>query len=373
MNTQHRITVALALFAATVLQSCSSGSNGNAHEATKTEAAPAAVDAALVAPATFASSVQIPGELQAYQQVDLYAKVSSFVKKLYADVGTEVHTGQLLAALEAPEMSSQLAAAKSRLKMQEAIYLASKATYDRLLQTSQTPGTVSQNDLDQADARQKADLAQLDAAKATLQEITNTNNYLEIRAPFDGIITARNVSAGAYVGPSGKGSEQPVFTLQEQRQLRLVVSVPDVYAAYINNKSEVTFEVRAYAGKKFTAKVARLAGALDNKLRAQRIEMNVENKDKKILPGMVAEVDIPLNAEAHSLSVPATAVLNSTEGVFVIKLDGRHVTWIPVTTGRTDGKNTEVFGEIKENDTVLTNASEEVRNGSEVADVKVAK
>jgi RND family efflux transporter MFP subunit len=153
------------------------------------------------------SSLQIPGELIAYQQVDLYAKENSFVKKLFVDVGSEVKTGQLLVTMDAPELGSQLAGALSNIKSREAIYTASKANYDRLLATSQTPGTISPNDLEQANARKNADLAQLDAAKASYRQIQELQSYLQIRAPFNGVITARNVNLGAYVGPSGKGSE----------------------------------------------------------------------------------------------------------------------------------------------------------------------
>src|SRR3984957_206883 len=155
------------------------------------------------------SSLQIPGQLIAYQQVDLYAKVSSFVKKLYVDVGSEVKEGDLLATMEAPEIQSQLASAQARIKSQEAIYIASKANYDRIVETSKTPGTISQNDIDQADARQKSDFAQLEANKSAYNEIAETLKYLEIRAPFNGVITLRNVNPGAYVGPSGKGSDLP--------------------------------------------------------------------------------------------------------------------------------------------------------------------
>ncbi len=98
-----------------------------------------------------------------------------------------------------------------------AIYRASKANYVRLLQTSKTPGTISQNDLDQALGKSNSDSAQLEAAMSAQKEIAVMQSYLEIRAPFDGIISARNINAGAYVGPSGKGSEFPMFTLNEQK------------------------------------------------------------------------------------------------------------------------------------------------------------
>jgi len=161
------------------------------------------------------STITVPGELIPYQEVDLYAKINSYVKNLFVDIGSEVHPGQLLATLEAPEINSQLAEAESRIKQMEAVYFASKATYDRLYNTSKTPGTVSENDLEQAEAKKNSDLANVDAAKSSYKEVAANVAYLEIRAPFDGVITSRNVNLGAYVGPGGKGTD-PLFVLQEQ-------------------------------------------------------------------------------------------------------------------------------------------------------------
>ncbi|HWV72145.1 MAG TPA: efflux RND transporter periplasmic adaptor subunit [Pseudosphingobacterium sp.] len=308
------------------------------------------------------STIKIPGELIAFQQVDLYAKVSSFVKKLYVDVGSVVTAGQLLATMEAPELNSQLAGAESRLKSQEAVYLASKATYQRLLETSKTPGTVSQNDLDLALAKQNSDLAQFKAAEAAHREVGDTRNYLEIRAPFSGIITARNISAGAYVGPSGKGSEAPLFTLQEQNKLRLVVSVPEMYTSYLNQHNEVNFTVKSLPNETFKAKVARLAGALDTRLRSQRIEMDVNNANKALLPGMITEVEVPLTGEEHTFVVPLEAVLNSTLGTYVIKVEHDSTKWIPIKTGRQADGKMEIFGDLKESDQLVKLATEEVRD-----------
>ncbi|HSB94690.1 MAG TPA: efflux RND transporter periplasmic adaptor subunit, partial [Flavitalea sp.] len=256
------------------------------------------------------SSLQIPGELVPYQEVDLYAKENSFVKKLYVDIGSEVKAGQLLVTMEAPELNSELAGAVSVIKSREAIYLASKANYERLVETSKTPGTISPNDLEQAEARKNADLAQLQAAQAAERQIAETRNYLQIRAPFSGVIAARNVNPGAYVGPSGKGSDQPLFNLQEQRHLRLVISVPESHTSFVNGKNEVSFTVNALPNQQFKAKVTRMAGAIDNRLRSQRIEMDVDNSDRKLLPGMVAEVNLPLPSNDSTFITPRTAVVN---------------------------------------------------------------
>jgi len=312
------------------------------------------------------SFVRIPGELISFRDVDLYAKVSSFTKQLYVDVGSEVTEGQLLALMEAPEIASQLAAAESRLASLQAIYKASKANYDRLLETSKTPGTISQNDLDQALGRSNSDYAQLEAAKASQKEISVMKSYLEIRAPFNGVISARNVNLGAYVGPSGKGSDQPMFTLNEQKQLRLVVYIPEAYTSYLHRGDEINFSVDAYPSEKFKAKIKRLAGAMDKRLRAQRIEMDVDNANKKLLPGMIAEVGIALNT-AGTLVVPHSALVNSTEKVFVIRVTNQKAEWVDVKKGMESNGMVEIFGPVKVGDQLVRTASEEIRDGAEIA------
>jgi membrane fusion protein (multidrug efflux system) len=371
MKNITNITLALLMTAgAATLQNCGSSNAREEEEKKESPAAEVSTDGFILEKGQLSSNLQIPGELIAFQQVDLYAKVSSFVKKLHVDVGSEVKQGQLLASMEAPELTSQYISSTSKLKAQEAVYMASKASYDRLLETSKTPGTVSQNDLDLALAKQNSDLAQLEAARSASKEISDTRNYLEIRAPFSGVISARNVSAGAYVGPSGKGSEMPLFTLVEQRKLRLVVSVPEAYTSYLNSNSTVSFKVKALPNENFPAKVARLSGALDTRLRAQRVEMDVLNNDKRLLPGMIAEVAVPLSRGKDSFIVPKSAVLNSSQGTFLIKVQDQKAVWVPVKAGATADNKTEIFGDVREGDVFIKTVTEEIRDNSEVKNVK---
>lgn len=335
-------------------------------------AAPPVIEAFAIQKDKMSTAFQTPAELIAWQQVDLYAKENSFVSKLYVDVGADVKAGQLLATLEAPELNSRLAAAESRLKSQEAIYTASKSQYDRLYETSKTPGTISQNDLDQAAARKNSDLAQLDAAKAAHREITVLQGYLEIRAPFDGVISARNANPGAYVGPSGKGSEFPMFTLQAQKKLRLVVAVPEAYTAYLDVKQPVAFTVKSIPNETFKGLVNRQAGALDTRLRAERVEIDVENNSKKLLPGMIAEVSIPFPAKDSTLIVPKSALVNSPERLFVVRVVNGKAEWVDVKKGREANGKIEVFSDqLRVGDQLVKKASEEVRDGADVKNVKV--
>lgn len=354
----------LALTMTASFQSCDS--TKAEEEGQKTVAKAPEYETVAIKKGQLSSDLKIPGELIAFQQVDLYAKVNSFVKKLYVEIGDEVSEGQLLASLEAPELNAQLSGTESRVKSQEAVYLASKANYDRLLETSKTPGTVSQNDVDIAFAKQQSDLSLLESARSARKEIVDNKNYLEVRAPFSGTVSARNVSTGAYVGPSGKGSEFPLFTVVMRKKLRLVVSVPEAYTGYLKNQSHVQFQVKSYPDQKFDAKVTRMAGALDTRLRSQRAEMDVINGDKKLLPGMVAEVSIALSNGKDLIAVPNSAILNTTRGIYIIKVIDKKAEWIPVTLGRSNGEVTEIYGEMKEGDIIVKSAAEEIRDGSPI-------
>lgn len=319
------------------------------------------------------TNLQVPGELIPDQEVDLYAKENSFVKKVLVDVGSEVKKGQLLVSLDAPEMSSRLAEAQSRLQSQQAVYTAIKANFDRLTETSKTPGTISPNDLDQAAAQKNSQLAQLAAAKSVYNQVLDLRNYLEIKAPFDGIISSRNVNTGAYVGPSGKGSDMPLLVLQQQKRLRLVVSVPEAYSGLLNMKDTVKFTVRSLPDQKFTATINRMSGTLDSRLRSERVEMDVYNNNKKLLPGMYAEVNIHMPANDSSFVVPKTAVVSSTEKIFVIRVVDNKAEWVDVKKGREAEGKMEVYGMLNEGDQLVKTASDEIRNGLEIKKVKVGK
>lgn len=358
MNTYKLVTAAIVFLS---LVSC-----GKKEEAPAVEAEPEMETFALHKE-KISSEIRLPAELSGFRQTDLYAKVSSYVKELKVDIGSEVKAGQLLIVLEAPEISSQLAAAESRLRAQEAVYMATNSTYNRILETSKVEGTISKNDLDLALSRKSADYAQLQAAKAAYKEVQIMQSYLQIRAPFDGIISARNVNTGAYVGPAGKGSELPLLTLQDQKKLRLAVSVPEMYTGYLTNGDEISFTVRPYPNQTFRAKIQRMSGALDARLRSERVEMDVINADKKLLPGMVADVILALNSKDSTYVVPKTAVVSSAEGAFVLAVKNNTTHRTSIKKGRETGDNIEIFSDsLSVNDELVKVASEEIRNGTAV-------
>ncbi|GAB3961934.1 efflux RND transporter periplasmic adaptor subunit [Spirosoma harenae] len=368
MNTSVRslLVVSAGLLLAGLVTNCHSPESKAENTESDSVSAPAPTEVFALSKGKLASELNIPGELIAFRDVDIYAKVSGFIKTLNADVGSEVRQGQLLAQAEAPELSAQLASADSKLKAQEALSIASKANYERVLEASKFSGAVSKNDVDQALAKRNADLAQLEAAKSAYQEVSMLKNYLAIRAPFDGVISARNASTGAYIGPAGKGSEFPLFVLTEQKRLRLVIAVPEAYTGYVHQNSEVSFTVKTFPNRKFTGQVKRLSGALDKRLRSERVEVDVINTDKKLLPGMVAEVNLPLPTQSNTFIVPKSALVNSTTGIFLIRIKDQKAEWVPVKKGLDADNKIEIFGDIAEGDQIVTTASEEIRDGSSV-------
>jgi RND family efflux transporter MFP subunit len=161
-----------------------------------------------------------------------------------------------------------------------------------------------------------------------------------------------------------------MFTLNEQKRLRLVVYIPEAYTSYLHQDDEIHFGVKAYPNDKFAGKVKRLAGALDKRLRAQRIEMDVINENKKLLPGMIAEVEFSLATNPNTFVIPSSALVNSTEKVFVIRVTNKKAEWVDVKKGMEMSGQVEVFGPLTLGDQLVTAASEEVRNGTEIKEVK---
>jgi membrane fusion protein (multidrug efflux system) len=340
----------------------SCGSNSDA--AVKQEPEQTIVQTFSLSKGQLTTHMTIPGQLLPFQSVDLYAKVNVFVKKVLVDVGSVVKKDQLLVILEAPEMLDATNTAASIIQTNKALYQASKANYERIYQTSKIPGTISPNDLDIAYARMSADSTNLEASRSSYHQSTSLNGYLEVRAPFGGVISSRNLYAGAYAGPAGAGSVVPLLTLQEQVKLRLVIAVPEAATAYFREKDTVHFTVKTLPGKEFTAHINRLAGSLDLQLRTEQLQMDVQNTEKILLPGMFAQVSLDLTNSDKVFVVPESAVTENSKQVFVIRVTNGKTEWIPVSKGRDSDGKVEIFGSLQEGDQLVNNATDELRNGT---------
>jgi len=312
-------------------------------------------------------TIIIPGELLPWESVEIFSKVKGFIKEMNVDRGSIVHKGDVLIVIEAPELKAELAKEHASIEENHAKFVASRATYKRLLQTSKTPGSVSPNELDVALSRMNADSSSMVSSQAAYQQMHEIVNYLVIKAPFDGIIKERNVHPGALVGPDdGKSGHPPLLILDNEKKLRVTVAVPEVYSSEIEKKSTIKFTVSAFPEKVFTAGMGREAGSLTEHIRSILIEFDYINTNHELKPGMYAEVSIPIQRTSSTLYVPSTAVVSSTERAFVIKIDKGIAEWIDVKKGNVVDSLTEVFGNIHPGETIILKASEEIRQGDSV-------
>lgn len=324
--------------------------------------------------------VPVPGELRPFQEVRLYAKVSGFLQDVRVDRGSHVHRGEVLARLEAPELTAQIAeaesrteAAKSGLAEGEARYRASRATFARVRSAASTDGVISPDEVDRARATMLADSArlstlqsQLSAAESAHRALTDMGSYLIVTAPFDGVITERNVHPGALVGPATAGGAIPMFRLQDESRLRLTVSLPESYVGSAMTVGSASFQVRAFPTDTFHAILARRAQALDPQTRSEALEFDVPNAGGRLKAGMYADVFIVLTRSSPTVTVPSTAVATSVNGPFVIAVIGDTTHWVRVRKGDAIGDRVEVFGNLHDGERVAVRGTEEIRPGRRV-------
>ncbi|MDT3405401.1 efflux RND transporter periplasmic adaptor subunit [Mucilaginibacter terrae] len=310
------------------------------------------------------SYVRLPGQLKPFNEVNIFAKINSFVKTINVDRGTLVHKGQLLAVLEAPEMASQVQSAQARFLQAQESANASREKYRRLKEAAKEEGAVSPLDLDNALSKMKADQAVVMSERSNAASVSDIQAYLNIRAPFDGMIVQRNVSAGALVGP-GKSTDQPMLVLQDTRKLRLEVMIPETYVEKVDLKQKVSFVFNALPGQENKAYISRSANALGTQ-RSEAIEVDVNNKDQRLKPGMYGEVKIPLVFGAKSLLVPNNAIVRSTERQYVIKVVNGKAVYADVKEGIAGDESTEVFGNLKAGDRIVLHAGDELKEGESI-------
>jgi len=318
----------------------------------------------VVSEKALSSFARLPGQLKAYNEVNIFPKVNGFVKNLYVDRGSIVKKGQLLATLEAPEMESQLQAANSRYLQAQENAVASREKYERLKQAAAEPGSVSPLDIDNALSRMKADEAMASSERSNVAAVRTMSEYLNIYAPFDGMIIQRNISLGALVSP-GKSTDQPMLILQDIRKLRLEVYIPEDYVDKVGLGQPVSFTFNAMPGQKQTARISRSANALST-MHQEAVEIDVSNKNGSLKPGMYAEVQIPMVSGAKSLLVPNGAIVRSTEHQYVITVNNGKAAYTDIKEGLVNRDSTEVFGNLKPGTAIITNANDEIKAGTAV-------
>lgn len=322
-------------------------------------------------------TIDLPGEFLPFQSVSLHAKVPSYVDQVLVDRGSVVKQGELLVELSAPEMSARIAEAESKVQAAEAEGLqaeaqlaAAESTYERMKTAAKTAGAVAGNEVIQAEKQRDAAKALVSSrqeavksVQASVRTLKDLLAYLKITAPFSGVITDRLVHPGALVGP---GNDQALLVLQQVFRLRLVVPVPEENVGGIVNGASVPFRVPASPGRTYAGTIARISRVLDQKTRTMAVELDVQNGDGSLAPGMYPTVAWPVRRTGASMFVPKTSVVTTTERTFVIRVRDGKAEWVDVKKGYADGDLVEVSGNLKPGDRVIRRATDEIREGSPV-------
>ncbi|WP_168208855.1 efflux RND transporter periplasmic adaptor subunit [Chitinophaga sp. XS-30] len=355
--TNNNMRVISILSAAIFLVSCDSGSKSPASETPGTDTVPAFILKADTARKT----VELPAELLPYEQAVLFARVEGFVRSMKADLGDNVKKGQVLAVIEAPEVSSRFAESEATLLSAKAKWASSRDNFERLYRASkaETPGIVAPADLERSRQQMLADSAGYEAAARQSQAYKAVSGYLHITAPFDGVITARNADPGTLVG-----SGAMLFTIQNNRTLRLRAAVPEVYVNTAASLKEVAFTVDAWPTQQFTATLTRKSGAIDPATRTELWEFKVDNSRQLLKAGAFAYVKISMERQGISYVVPAPAIATTQERKFVIVVKHGEAQWVDVRQGMVTNKGVEVFGNLNEGDTVLVKGTDERKPGT---------
>jgi membrane fusion protein (multidrug efflux system) len=367
------------LLAALGCNTLPSGQGGNT--AAPRPNAPTTVSAVAVMSRKLQTTISLPAQLVPFESVDIYPKVTGFVQTVTVDRGSRVRRGQLLVRLIAPELSSQRAqaeadvrAAQSQLATAQARLVSDNGTYLHMMAAAKTPGVLAENDVMVAGQTVSGDKGLVEvaeqniaAARDAVRSVSQTESYLSITAPFDGVVTTRNLHPGALIGPaSGQATTQPILQIVDDRRLRLVAPIPEAQVGEMKVGRQVSFTVPAYPGQTFKAPIKRISRAVDETSRTMPVELDVLNRDGKLSPGSFASVSWPLERSYATLFVPTSAVTSDQQHTFVIRVRDGTAEWVTVQTGQTVHGEIEVFGDLKAADQVVRTATDAIHSGDRV-------
>ncbi|MGA8044585.1 MAG: efflux RND transporter periplasmic adaptor subunit [Terracidiphilus sp.] len=389
----------LALAATLSLAACHAGSSTS-------EASAAVVPTAQVAEAaagTIEHSLSLAGQFQPYQIVDVHPKVTGFMVKINVDIGDKVHQGQVLAVLEVPELNAQLQGtqfamqqakddlirARHEVKQAEAMHAALHADYQRLLDTSKVqPGLIAQQELDDAQGKDLSAEARVDAAQAAVaaaqqhvqvaqsdnQRVQAISNYTNVIAPIDGVIVWRYADTGALIqsGTNSNAQDIPIVRLAQSGLLRLRMPVPENDVQYVHVGDPIQVRVDAIH-RSFTGKIVRFTRQVNFETRTMETEVDVENKDLSITPGMYANASLPLAQASNVVTIPVEALMLHGNQDEVLVLDANsHVRVRKVQVGLRGSKLAEIKSGLQTGERVVVGGQEKYTDGEEISPILIS-
>ena len=360
-----------------------------------TTVAPPSVSVAMAHTGSVANQLTVAGVFQAFQEIDVHGKVSGYIRNIYVDIGDRVHKGQTLAVLEVPELQAEVAGAQAgitqtqqnigrlqnEVSMEQANYAAVHANYTRLKQASdEQPGLVAAQELDDALAKDRSAASQVDAAKSAVAaaqgqlgvsraenlRVSSMEQYATITAPYAGVVTMRYADTGALI-PAGtaEGLNQAVVRLAQSDVLRLRMPVPERDVPLVHVGSQVTVHVQA-TGQQFPGTVVRYTRDVSNSTRTMLTEVDVNNPDLTLTPGMYADVTFNLEQKNDALIIPASAVIQGDQPSVMLVNSNNRVQKQPIVLGISGANAQEVTSGLHAGDRVIIGGQSELQPGQQV-------
>jgi RND family efflux transporter MFP subunit len=351
-------------------------SRHDAHAALERDAGHASqLSVEVVHPQKSTSSLDLvlPGNVQAFLDTPIYARTNGYLKKWYADIGAHVKSGQLLAEIDTPEVDDQLRAARADLANATATYALARSTADRWTEMLKSK-SVSKQETDEKVGDMLAKKGTLDAARFNVARLEKTQSFQKVYAPFDGIVTARNVDVGALIDAgSAGGPAKEMFHVAQADRLRVYVNVPQAYAQQVRARQSAFLTLTETPAKHYPGTVAHTAGAVDAQQRTMLVEVDVDNRNGDLLPGAYAQVHFALGADAAPFTLPGNALLFRPDGVKVAAVDAqRKVKLTPVSLGTDFGTRVAIASGLQGDEQVILNPPDSIVDGAPVRVVSKA-
>jgi RND family efflux transporter MFP subunit len=305
----------------------------------------------------------LPGNVQPYTDAAIFARTTGYLKERYADIGSRVKQGQLLAEIDTPEIDQQLQQARADLATAEAnakLALTTAERYRDLIKSE----SVSQQDVDNANGNYDAKRAAVQSAVANVKRLEQLQAFKKIYAPFAGVITARNTDIGALIG-SGTGAKE-LFHVAAIDRLRVYVNVPQPYSRAAKPGMIADIALKELPGQRFKGKLVRTAQSIDPSSRTLLAEIDLDNPSGELLPGSYAEVHLQLPTDATTFRLPVNTLIFRAEGVRVAVVSNGRVTLTPVTIGRDFGSAVEIVSGLSGSEAVVVNPPDSLTAGQAV-------
>src|ERR1700682_4917365 len=308
----------------------------------------------------------LPGNLQAFEESPIFARTNGYLLRWYKDIGSKIRKGELLAAIDTPEIDQELSQARaSREQVRSAMGLA-KISAERWANLRKSD-SVSQQEADQQASGYQQAQANLAAADANVRRLEQLESFKNVYAPFSGVLTRRNVDPGVLINSGAGLTGKELFDIARVDPIRVYVSVPQAYAPNMKAGMKATVTLQEFPGQKFTGTVARTADAIDPATRTLNTEVDVPNKDGKLLPGSFGQVHFATGSSVQRITIPVNAMLFRAEGpqVAVVDKDSK-VELRPITIGRDFGATLEILGGLEVSDQIIINPSDSLEEGQKV-------